>query len=63
MELGAERLDDHLPVAMSRQASAWRAPYAVFAVELDVQWVVDVAAGADGDADAVCVLRLGYFAV
>lgn len=53
MELGPERVDDLLPIAVRREASPLCATDAVLAVELYIQRVVDVTPGADGDADAV----------
>lgn len=53
MELGSQGFDDFLPVAVRRETPPRRASDAVFAIELDVEWVIDVTTGADGDADAV----------
>lgn len=53
MKLGTQRLNDFLPVTVRRQGPPLRAAYAVLAVELDVQRIIDVTSWADGNADAV----------
>lgn len=53
MKLRSQRLDNALPVTVCSQAAARGAADAMFAVELDVERIEGVAAGTDGDADAV----------
>ena len=53
MKLGSQCLDDLLPVTMRCETPSRCTSDAVFTVELNVEWVVDVTAGTDGDPYAV----------
>jgi hypothetical protein len=53
MELRSQRLDHYHPIGVGCQASTRSTPDTMPAVELDIERVKDVAAGADGDLDAV----------
>lgn len=53
VELGSQGIDDSLPIAMRSEASPLRTAYAMFAIQLYIQRVVNMTARADSNTDAV----------
>lgn len=53
MKFGTKRLNGLLPITVGSQAPSGGTSDAMLAVKLDVEWVIDMTARADGDANAV----------